>query len=528
MADKKELGAYYTPLEIAEFLVSEMNIKNGDSVLEPSVGDGSFLIPALKHTQHITALDIDSGAAKELGKKTNIDILNMDFLDFVNNYHADKEYDIILSNPPYLSFKKLEKEQRDLLENILLSGDIKTTKQTNLWAGFVVASLSMLKAGGKFAFVLPAEFLYTVYGKEIQKYVIDNSSSLTIVGFQTVVFEDTQQDTILVYRQKKLSETDKLSLTCLTLDSLSDFQDMKKNEVLKVNGKQASNGEAIGWKVVSASKKFRDLYKDKFEEASEPITNLADIKIGLTTGANDVFVVNKDIVNEYNLSDYAKPLLRSAKDVTSTIYNKKLFKKLKDENKKVFLLDFNSQELCDCAKKYIYDIEVLGLHKGYKLQNRTTWYNIPKMKVPNIFMLRRIGEDARLISNDIKAMSTDNFHHMFLKEDHPNEELLVLSYTSIYRLSIELASRSYGGGALEILSGDFDQLRVPKINGNPDYKGILKEINNMIKNGEAIYNIVKHVDQKLLNFISLSEAEGNIIYDEWEKLCKNRNNKSKQ
>lgn len=525
MADKKDLGAYYTPSEIAEYLVKEMDLTDGQSVLEPSVGDGAFLFPALEHTQNITALDINEEAVNELTNKTNIDILNMDFLEFANNLSDKKRYDIVLSNPPYLSFKKLSEEQRKLLSDILSSNKIKTVKQTNLWAGFVVGSLSMLKAGGKFAYVLPAEFLYTVYGKEIQKYILDNSSNLTIIGFKTVVFEDTQQDTILVYGQKKLSDSDELSLTCFTLDSLLDFQDMKKIEVLKVKGKQMSNGEAIDWKLVNTSKDFRDLYKNRFKAVSEPITNLADIKIGLTTGANNVFIVNKEVVDEYNLSNYARPLLRNAKDVANTSYNKKLFKKLKDENKKVFLLDFNSQELCDCAKKYIYDIEVLGLHKGYKLQNRTKWYNIPQMESPDMFMLRRAGEDARLILNDIKAMSTDNFHHMFLKEDRPNEELLVLSYTSIYRLSIELASRSYGGGALEILSGDFNKLRVPKISGNPDYKGILKEINNMIKNGESIYDIVKHVDQKLLSFISLSEAEINTIYNEWEKLCKIRNKK---
>lgn len=525
MADKKGLGAYYTPPEIAEYLVKEMGLTDGDSVLEPSVGDGAFLFPALEHTQNITALDINEEVVNELTNKTNIDILNMDFLEFANNLSDKKRYDIVLSNPPYLSFKKLSEEQRKLLSDILSSNKIKTVKQTNLWAGFVVGSLSMLKAGGKFAYVLPAEFLYTVYGKEIQKYILDNSSNLTIIGFKTVVFEDTQQDTILVYGQKKLSDSDKLSLTCFTLDSLLDLQDSKKIEVLKVKGKQDGNIDIIDWKLVNSSKEFRGIYVDKFKDASEPITNLADIKIGLTTGANNVFIVSKEVVDAYDISRYAKPLLRNAKDVFSTGYNKTIFDKLKNKNKKVFLLDFNDKELLDSAKKYIYDIEVLGLHKGYKLQNRTKWYNIPNMNVPDMFMLRRAGEDVRLISNDIRAMSTDNFHHIFLKEDHSNEELLVLSYTSIYRLSIDLASRSYGGGALEILSGDFNKLRVPKISGNPDYKGILKEINNMIKNGEAIYDIVKHVDQKILNFISLSEAEISTIYNEWKKLCKTRNKK---
>lgn len=186
---KKDLGAYYTPLEISSFLTKRLEIKRGDFVLEPSVGDGSFLFNAVKYTNNVTGIDIDSQSIKELEKQTDASLICCDFLNYANN-NSKIKYDTILSNPPYLSFKKLTEEQRENLAELLKNNNIKATRQTNLWSGFVVACINMLKQDGKFAFVLPAEFLYSDYGKEVQEFIFKQSSSLTIIGFKELAFCD--------------------------------------------------------------------------------------------------------------------------------------------------------------------------------------------------------------------------------------------------------------------------------------------------------------------------------------------------
>lgn len=115
----------------------------------------------------------------------------------------------------------------------------------------------------------------------------------------------------------------------------------------------------------------------------------------------------------------------------------------------------------------------------------------------------------------------------FNKKYHIINELIVLSYSSIYRLSVELASRSYGGGALEILSGDFNKLRVPKVVPTPDYKSIRQQIEGWIKEGISIYQIVKSVDRELLPCCNFSEVDLKIIYNTWENLCTGRNTRER-
>lgn len=522
---KKDLGAYYTPLEISSFLTKRLEIKKDDFVLEPSVGDGSFLFNSIKYTSNVTGIDIDSQSIKELERQTDASLICCDFLNYASNNNEIK-YDIILSNPPYLSFKKLTEEQRENLAELLKNNNIKATKQTNLWSGFVVACINMLKQDGKFAFVLPAEFLYSDYGKEVQEFIFKQSSSLTIIGFKELAFCDIQQDTILVYGRKGSNKNSSVDISCFELTSISSLNDHENMLSLEKQNLQKISGITnVNWKLEQCSVEFKKLYKKNFMAGTRPIIDVADIKIGLTTGANDIFLLTENEVKKYKLENYAKPLLRRASHIKSTRYNTNTFKELVNKNKKTFLLDFNDKELTCDAKRYIEEIESKNGHKGYKLQNRSTWYKIPKMNIPDAFMLRRVGEDARIISNDIKAMSTDSLHHIFLNEGHSIDELIVLSYTSIYRISVELSSRSYGGGALEILSRDFRKLRVPKMEGKINYIDTRQKIDEMLYSKQDIYSIVKFVDDTLVEKTGFSRKEMDVVYNEWQKMCKKRNNK---
>lgn len=45
---KRQLGQFLTPREIAYKLVASLPLKKEDTVLEPSMGDGSFLLPLIE------------------------------------------------------------------------------------------------------------------------------------------------------------------------------------------------------------------------------------------------------------------------------------------------------------------------------------------------------------------------------------------------------------------------------------------------------------------------------------------------
>lgn len=51
---------------------------------------------------------------------------------------------------------------------------------------------------GKIGFVLPTDLLQVSYAKQLREYLFQMLSSLTVITFDELVFENIQQDVVLV------------------------------------------------------------------------------------------------------------------------------------------------------------------------------------------------------------------------------------------------------------------------------------------------------------------------------------------
>lgn len=85
MQRKKELGSFYTPQDLADWIVRKIISQNTvHSVLEPSCGDGVFLASLYKMlstSPQATVVDIDKDATAKVRKKfPEINVITSDFL----------------------------------------------------------------------------------------------------------------------------------------------------------------------------------------------------------------------------------------------------------------------------------------------------------------------------------------------------------------------------------------------------------------------------------------------------------------
>src|SRR5690606_34488294 len=95
----------------------------------------------------------------------------------------------------------------------------------------------------------------------------------------------------------------------------------------------------------------------------------ANVEVGITTGSNDFFTVPLTTVEEYDLHDYAKPMVGRSVQVNSVIFTEKDWVKNRNSPARAHLLTFpDSKNLNrkNGAVKYIAHGEALGIHKGYK------------------------------------------------------------------------------------------------------------------------------------------------------------------
>ena len=192
---KSETAAYYTEKEtlaqIEKFL-PEIN-KKVIHVLEPSAGAGNFLDIIINKYSNAEKLIIDLNdidkisieIIKNLNKHRNIpenveiNYFNHDYL----TYDFNKEYDLIIGNPPFLKLSK--KTGLDIYSSIF-----NDNKTKNIAGFFLEKSVNMSE---NIALILPKYFLHNndfAYIRDlVKKFNISNIIDFGETGFKGVLIE---------------------------------------------------------------------------------------------------------------------------------------------------------------------------------------------------------------------------------------------------------------------------------------------------------------------------------------------------
>ena len=347
----------------------------------------------------------------------------------------------------------------------------------------------------------------------------DIFSELNIITFENIVFDGIQQDVMLVMGVKKNSFEEDIKLRTI---HITDKAELGKS-ISEYELDEYTDFDSEKWSSLNLEKNHRKYYDIILKNKTLSLTELAKIEVGITTGNNKYFVVNKDIVKEFSLEKYARPLLGRSVDTYGLVYTKSDIELNNSLNKDIWLLDFNGKILNSGAKRYVTKGEKDGQNKGYKLKIRNKWYEIPSVWEPDAFILRRIGKYPKIIQNLSGSVSTDTFHRLKLENNsrYNIEELILLFYSSPTLLSIELEGRVFGGGALEILPGDLKNVRIPLIEGISNTALLFEELDNKFRNNESIYDIVRWVDEQLFNS-GQTDIDFELTYSAWIKKNMNR------
>ena len=201
-------GGYYTPRIITDF-ISNWAINTGtERLLEPSCGDGGFLysiaqrFKAINAVENIDELVTGVEVCKEeavKAEKYGTKIVCSDFFEYYKTSIADKKnYDVIVGNPPFIRYQDFDEKSRELAFEFMKAAGFHPTKLTNIWLPFLVLSSLALNENGKLGMVIPAELFQVNYAAEARKFLAEYFERLTLVTFQKLVFEEIQQEVILL------------------------------------------------------------------------------------------------------------------------------------------------------------------------------------------------------------------------------------------------------------------------------------------------------------------------------------------
>lgn len=523
-ADKLR-GGFYTPPEMADFITLWALIGSDKSkILEPSCGDGVFL-KSIKNSgkkySKVHAVELISDEAKKAESIKLIDskIFNEDFYSFFKN--NNEVYDAVIGNPPYIRYQYFDNNQKKQAERILNEAGLHYSKLTNAWVSFVVgSSLIIDEKYGKLGFVLPAEILQVSYAKTLREYLAKTFNKVTLISFETLVFPEVQQEVIIVLCEK--DGTDNHHIEHIELNNVSELKNLDRASLK--NPAKRIDFHSNKWTFYFLSQQEIDFIESLQNRKLLPtLGEYADVEVGITTGANPFFTVTEETVKNYNLSEYAKPLVGRSVQVSGAIFNEADWQKNRDNNARTYLLTFPEMKVLKnnkMALKYLEYGRQEEYDKGYKNKIRDEWQIVPSLKISNALFIRRNNLFPKLILNDANAYTTDTMHRVNIK-DGANKRALVASYYNSLSLAFaEICGRSHGGGVLELMPSETSSIFIPYIETSDL---ILDKIDKLIRTSNNMEEVLDVTDRIfLVEGYGFTEKEAKLARNIWLKLRNRR------
>ncbi|MFC5998166.1 hypothetical protein ACFP6A_05420 [Quadrisphaera sp. GCM10027208] len=454
LSERKAYGAFYTPADAAHYMASWAIRSPEDVVLEPSLGDGSFIAAANDvaaargwRRPAFVASELNPRAAADVvqrGLVTADELAVGDFLQApVRPVHA------AIGNPPYVRLRALPEEQvvsalgaarADMGETMQSSGSV--------WMPFVSRAAQFLCTDGRMALVLPWDMTYVRYARPLWRYLAATFGSLRVVRVRERLFPDLGQDVLLLFADHKGRRTDSVL-----------FEAHRKVEDL-IAGKPEATSTVPVSRVIAGERVFQEALLPSAvreflvgsAEWTVPVRDLATFNIGYVTGDKDYFHPGP----ERSLPESSlRPAITNARRIRGGgLYTSALGG---SATSKLWL---PGEELSEPEKRYERYGRRLGVHRAYKCKVREPWYRVPGVKVPDL-VLSVFSSLPVLMVNDGGYVATNSLLCGYLRQGDA-ASFAASWYTSLTLLHAELEVHSLGGGVLVLVPNEAGSVRVPK------------------------------------------------------------------
>lgn len=535
---RKLRGGYYTPLELARYLVHWGIRSDTKRILEPSCGDGNFVLAILRHLENsagllsqsppvITAVELNIAElakakqrVEQFGQNgTMINWLCQDFFEAYSSLRQNGQFDLIVGNPPFIRFQHFDDDSRNQAFYHLKQAGYKPTKLANAWAGFVQLSIELLRDGGRLAMVVPAELLQVKYAHELRDRLATQFEHIVIVGFKRLVFPEIQQEVVLLLAEGKREITQETSdihtIEFLDGEELLNLDNLDE-AVVHVPAKHSRTG--MKWTSLFLDEvAFAALDEAENADGLIPLGDLAEVDVGIVTGRNSFFILTEAQRQTFQASDLTVPVIGRTTALKTICFNQQDFE-IYIQQYPAFLLDLNglaAEAFPPEIRDYLASGEQEQIHLGYKCRIRRRWFDVPSIYVPAAFLFRQIHRYPLLVVNKAKTTSTDTIHRVRLKEKINLDQLAATFFNSLTLAWAEVCGRSYGGGVLELEPREAEALPIPY---KDDLEIDTEKVEDLLRQDQA-YAALDYVDRIVLKgYLGFDDVMIGHLRRAWEQL----------
>ena len=527
---QKLRGGYYTPPDLAAFIAKWVAVTQPQRILEPSCGDGVFfdaLARASERPLSITAFELDPKEARKARSRAkkldaNTRVSASDFLGWaLPNIRKDSgPFDAVVGNPPFIRYQYLPADFQLLAEAIFRRLDCRFTKHTNAWVPFILASVALLRPGGRLGMVIPSELIHVTHAQSLRTYLGAQCSRLVVVDPEQLWFRDTLQGAAILLAEKRKSSTQQCQ--GLGIISVKNREFAKEHPEPLFRSASTINGKTIAGKWTKA---LLDSETRALLEAAELVPqvhrfdDIAKVDVGIVTGANKFFLVPDETVEQYALHDHAFPMFGRSEHCPGVVYDDQQHLTNGNNGKPTNFIWFKDAGVTrdSLVRQYIRFGEDQELHHRYKCRIRSPWYCVPSVYATDIGMLKRSHNTPRLILNEAKAFTTDTAYRIMASSIAPNA-LVSCFLNPLTALSAELEGRHYGGGVLELVPSEIERLMIPV----PEAVDVdLRSLDTAVRT-ESTEHVLRENGRRILSPIGITTAAQDQLLHAWSTLRNRR------
>ena len=303
---KRKNGQYYTPETFAERLLDELlkykEKKKNATILDPSCGDGSFLLAASKFfdLNHIYGCDIDVYALLvsvvrlvcAFPSKGWPKLKKSNFLLDDNK----EKFDYIIGNPPY-------KVNLDELTKAKLGDKYITAEgEKDLYTFFLEESLNRLESGGCLAMLTSHTWLVNHQCKKIREYIFDKSKvgAVYMLPARFFVFAPAVLPVVLITEKRLLGDVYKVKV-------YTDYSEQRGwDSEFSASSDEFVKGTGLRSSIIPND--LRPIF-EKMEKDSLTLGDICKIGVGIQESVKKEGTSSKYVTEKAVNPDY-KPVLK--------------------------------------------------------------------------------------------------------------------------------------------------------------------------------------------------------------------------
>lgn len=432
-------------------------------------------------SKQLYGYDIDPAAFMHL-KQMGIDNAEGHFKrqDFLSSYADVTQVDTVLANPPFISYHRLNENQRRLTEKLRQKYFPQLPKLASLWVYFLLHSLSFLRPGGRMAFLLPTAVGNADYARPLLTFLQQRFTGVELVHVNERLFIQAGAD-------ERISL---LLLSDYTPNGLSCATPLRARYIANIE--EAGLPETPSSIGESGSKNLdvRDLAINELSQLGHVLISLgsvASVKIGEVVGNINFFVKPMSEWRKYKIPpSHLAPLFTRSMQIRG-IYMPTT-EELEEPSAIPFLLLPPERRLPKAIVTYLAQYPEMDIATNKTFEKRDIWYRCSYANDAHAFIGSISHEYPRIISNCNGISCSNAFYKIAAQQSHDLAKWLpILSLTTPLRLSAEILGRVRGSGGIKLEPSDVKNLCIPKklpeLSKN-DFEALRKKIGKLLCAGE--------------------------------------------